>query len=190
VSVCWQAGAVRLGLDGQDSLCEWQWRAAESGAEEGPDTPAHSPTAPGASAGRGSPFGANTSASLRAHFDGRAWHATVVAYAGRWHVFVEDRHDIFTAHGAAGTFNADADDAGLDNGAVLAPMPGKVIALLVEPGSQVERDTPLLILEAMKMEHAVCAPRAGLVQDFRVGVGDSVAMGELLVDFSATPRPA
>jgi 3-methylcrotonyl-CoA carboxylase alpha subunit len=53
---------------------------------------------------------------------------------------------------------------------------------MVEPGAREARDAPLLIVEAMKMEHTVRAPRPGLLQAFRVRVGDQVAMGELLVD--------
>jgi len=64
-------------------------------------------------------------------------------------------------------------------------MPGKVIALLVEPGTQVERATPLLIVEAMKMEHTVRAPAAGLLRSFLVALGDQVAMDEQLMEFEA-----
>jgi 3-methylcrotonyl-CoA carboxylase alpha subunit len=157
--------AIRLWLEGQVSECGSQWLAA----------PGAVPAAPPGSHGR-----------LRAHIDGRSWEATVVAYAGRWHVFVDARHDIFDVRGGAGALAGEGADGEAATGTVLAPMPGKVIALLVEPGSRVERDAPLLIVEAMKMEHTVRAPRPGLLQAFRVGVGDQVTMGELLVDFDDT----
>ena len=63
-----------------------------------------------------------------------------------------------------------------------APMPGRVIALLAAPGP-VEKGAPLLILEAMKMEHTIRAPAAGVLRDFRYAVGDQVAEGAELVDF-------
>lgn len=61
-------------------------------------------------------------------------------------------------------------------------MPGKVIAVLVEPGAKVERGAPLLIMEAMKMEHTIHAPTAGTIGEILYGVGEQVPEGaELLV---------
>ena len=62
-------------------------------------------------------------------------------------------------------------------------MPGKVIAWLAAPPIDVERGAPLLILEAMKMEHTITAPAAGRVKGFRYAVGEQVAEGAELVDF-------
>ena len=62
-------------------------------------------------------------------------------------------------------------------------MPGKVIALLAEPGTTVEKGAPLLVLEAMKMEHTISAPRKGVVKAFRFAPGDQVSDGAELVDF-------
>jgi len=50
----------------------------------------------------------------------------------------------------------------------------------------VVRGTPLLVLEAMKMEHTLQAPADGTVQGYRVKAGDQVADGAVLVDFEAT----
>jgi 3-methylcrotonyl-CoA carboxylase alpha subunit len=72
-----------------------------------------------------------------------------------------------------------------DDSALLAPMPGKVIALFVEAGATVERGQPLLVIEAMKMEHTISAPSAGRVASVRFGVGDQVAEGAQLVEFAA-----
>jgi 3-methylcrotonyl-CoA carboxylase alpha subunit len=74
-------------------------------------------------------------------------------------------------------------DAEVDAGGVLAPMPGKVIALLTEPGAAVDKGTPLLVLEAMKMEHTLTAPHAGTVKSFRFAPGDQVGEGVELIDF-------
>ena len=62
-------------------------------------------------------------------------------------------------------------------------MPGKVIALLAAPGATVDKGAPLLVLEAMKMEHTISAPRAGTVKSFRYAAGDQVAEGVELVEF-------
>ena len=64
-----------------------------------------------------------------------------------------------------------------------APMPGKVVTLIAEPGVVVEKGAPLLVLEAMKMEHTITAPRKGKVVSFHVAAGDQVADGAELVEF-------
>ncbi|WP_199153263.1 acetyl/propionyl/methylcrotonyl-CoA carboxylase subunit alpha [Chromobacterium sp. ASV23] len=66
-----------------------------------------------------------------------------------------------------------------------APMPGRVVALLAEIGKKVAKGSPLLILEAMKMEHTITAPGDGIVQDFYFAAGEQVNDGDELVDFAA-----
>jgi len=63
-----------------------------------------------------------------------------------------------------------------------APMPGKVVKVLVAEGDEVVKGTPLLLLEAMKMEHEIKSPRAGKVARLFHGVGEMVTMGEPLVE--------
>jgi propionyl-CoA carboxylase alpha chain len=65
-------------------------------------------------------------------------------------------------------------------GALVAPMPGTVVRVGIEPGQQVEAGQPLVWLEAMKMEHAVAAPAAGVVADVGVVVGQQVDQGTTL----------
>ena len=68
------------------------------------------------------------------------------------------------------------------SGRILAPMPGKVVAVLTAEGAEVERGQPLLILEAMKMEHSIVAPVDGRVTALRYAAGELVSEGaELLV---------
>ncbi|HYH38894.1 MAG TPA: acetyl/propionyl/methylcrotonyl-CoA carboxylase subunit alpha [Azospirillum sp.] len=76
-------------------------------------------------------------------------------------------------------------DQDVPGGRVAAPMPGKIIALLAEPGSKVEKGQPLLVLEAMKMEHTLKAPSAGTLTAYRCAVGDQVEEGNDLVTFEA-----
>ena len=61
-----------------------------------------------------------------------------------------------------------------------APMPGKVVRVLVAPGDQVEARQPLVVVEAMKMENELAAPRAGTVTEVPVTEGMSVEAGRLL----------
>ena len=73
-------------------------------------------------------------------------------------------------------------------GSLAAPMPGKVIAVLVEPGAKVEKGAPLVILEAMKMEHTIVAPSAGTVKQVRFAVGEQVGEGVDLIAFDPSPE--
>ncbi len=68
-------------------------------------------------------------------------------------------------------------------GRLTAPMPGKVIAFMVEAGAEVEQGTPLVILEAMKMEHTITAPKAGKVIALNFAVGSLVNDGAELIAF-------
>lgn len=66
------------------------------------------------------------------------------------------------------------------SGSLLAPMPGTVVRVAVEQGQQVEAGQPVLVLEAMKMQHTVSAPYAGTVTQIDVKAGAQVAAGEVL----------
>ena len=65
-----------------------------------------------------------------------------------------------------------------------APMNGTVVALLVEPGAQVEKGMPLMVMEAMKMEHTMTAPADGSIETFHFQAGDTVSQGAVLLDFA------
>ncbi len=71
------------------------------------------------------------------------------------------------------------------DGRMTAPMPGKVTQVSVEDGAVVKRGAPLLVLEAMKMEHTIAAPADGKVEKVNFGVGDWVEEGSVLVAFAA-----
>jgi 3-methylcrotonyl-CoA carboxylase alpha subunit len=72
--------------------------------------------------------------------------------------------------------------AGIHAGEIHAPMPGRIVAVLVAPGEIVGERQVLLRLEAMKMEHALLAPLAGEVVKLVVSVGDLVQEGMLLAE--------
>jgi 3-methylcrotonyl-CoA carboxylase alpha subunit len=118
----------------------------------------------------------------------RRVRAAVVLAGERRQVFFEGRTYPIACVSAA-ALAGERDDV---VGGLTAPMPGKVVALLVEPGRAVDKGSPLLVLEAMKMEHTVLAPRAGVVKALRFGVGDQVTEGAELVEFEApaTAAPA
>ena len=63
-------------------------------------------------------------------------------------------------------------------------MPGKIVAVLVGGGQAVKKGDPLLIMEAMKMEHTIHAPAQGTVAELLYAVGDQVAEGVQLLSFT------
>ena len=77
-----------------------------------------------------------------------------------------------------------ADTAG-DADALAAPMPGRIVRIHVSEGDHVAANDPLLVLEAMKMEHVIAAAGAGRVAQLLVAVGDQVARGAPLVTLDA-----
>jgi propionyl-CoA carboxylase alpha chain len=73
-------------------------------------------------------------------------------------------------------------------GSLLAPMPGSVVRVAVTVGDRVEKGQPLLWLEAMKMEHAVNAPSAGIVTELPVAAGEQVDLGGVLAVVERSER--
>ena len=65
---------------------------------------------------------------------------------------------------------------------VLAPMPGTVLQVMVQAGDRVERDQPVLVLESMKMELIISAPREGIIKDLPVAEGSRVEKGMRLLE--------
>ncbi len=83
---------------------------------------------------------------------------------------------VFEPPGAA------ADHEGIDGGdSILAPLPGKIVALAARMGAAVKKGDPLVTLEAMKMEHALKAPRDGVIAEIAAAEGAQVKEGALIV---------
>ncbi len=79
-----------------------------------------------------------------------------------------------------------ASDHHSSEGSLTAPMPGVVTILSAAPGDAIEAGKPLLVMEAMKMEHAVKAPYDGVIKAYKFKPGDQVKDGDLLVEFEET----
>jgi 3-methylcrotonyl-CoA carboxylase alpha subunit len=94
-------------------------------------------------------------------------------------VFINGAHHVIQWHDPL----AHVAEQALAEGGIRALMPGKVVALLVQPGARVLTGEPLLVLEAMKMEHTTCAPADGICEAFKVALGEQVAEGTELVQF-------
>ena len=83
---------------------------------------------------------------------------------------------------------AGASRHGLAAHEVTAPMPGKLLKLLVAEGDSVEHGQPLAVLEAMKMETTLYAESAAIVKKIRAGAGDMVDHGAVIIEFSPAPE--
>jgi 3-methylcrotonyl-CoA carboxylase alpha subunit len=79
----------------------------------------------------------------------------------------------------------DASEDTDDQQSIVAPMNGTVVDLLVSEGDKVEKGKVLIIVEAMKMEHAIKAPYAGVVKECYFATGDLVSGGVALLDIEA-----
>ncbi|ODU96573.1 MAG: 3-methylcrotonyl-CoA carboxylase [Rubrivivax sp. SCN 70-15] len=109
--------------------------------------------------------------------DGRRATLTVYAQGERYAVFAADGSALATEIDPI----AHAGDHAAEGGRLTAPMPGKVVAFLAKAGETVRRGQALAVMEAMKMEHTLSAPRDGVVEELLYAVGDAVAEGgELL----------
>ncbi|MGH8765587.1 MAG: acetyl/propionyl/methylcrotonyl-CoA carboxylase subunit alpha [Burkholderiales bacterium] len=93
-----------------------------------------------------------------------------------WHLFRDGRHRVLELKS---TQSAPEPDATL--GSLAAPMPGKVLQVLVQVGATVAKGTPLVILEAMKMEHTIAAPHDGKVAEIHFKAGEQVNEGAELL---------
>jgi 3-methylcrotonyl-CoA carboxylase alpha subunit len=111
--------------------------------------------------------------------DGAAVRGTVVRAGDMFHVFTGGAHYPLNYNDPL----AHAGEAEAEGGRLTAPMPGKIVAVLVEKGKTVEKGAPLLIMEAMKMEHTIAAPANGTVEDLLYAVGDQVTEGAQLLAF-------
>jgi len=123
------------------------------------------------------------SAILSLLIEGHSYETHVSKDRGKYHVslvgsafdvLLEDELSSRVSSAVAG---ADADAAQ----AVIAPMPGLVVAVKVEPGDKVEAGQAVAIVEAMKMQNELAAPSAGIVSEVHVKNGDAVASGQTLL---------
>jgi acetyl/propionyl-CoA carboxylase alpha subunit len=106
----------------------------------------------------------------------------VAGYGDQCFVDAHDGHVTFTVlprHPDPG--------AGATAGSLVAPMPGNVLRVLVGPGDTVTAGQPLVVVEAMKMEHQVLAPADGTVASVHVTMGEQVDTGQVLLQMEDTP---
>ena len=120
-------------------------------------------------------------ATLSVRLGEQSMHGAVRRDGDLFHVFTNGEHHSFAYNDPM----AHAGEAEAAGGRLTAPMPGKVVAVLVEAGQSVKKGDPLVIMEAMKMEHTIAAPSDGLVEEVLYALGDQVADGAPLLAFKA-----
>jgi 3-methylcrotonyl-CoA carboxylase alpha subunit len=124
---------------------------------------------------------ARDGAELSIRLGDTSMHGAVHRDGDAFHVFTGGRHFTLVYNDPM----AHAGEAEAVGGRLTAPMPGKVVAVLASKGQQVKKGDPLVIMEAMKMEHTIAAPSDGLVEEILYEVGDQVADGAPLLAFAA-----
>ncbi len=82
---------------------------------------------------------------------------------------------------AAVSVKAAASTTFLDDGTVIAPIPGSILDIMVEVGEKVENGQALFKMEAMKMENEIRARLSGTVTEIKISVGDTVNQGEVMM---------
>ena len=114
--------------------------------------------------------------------DGTRQPVTIFARGENLTVFRGGRRRAFARH------DPGAVSGGLEMaGGLTAPMPGRIVSVLVEPGESVREGQAVLVLEAMKMEHTLTAPADGTVEEVRFAPGDLVDEATELVVLAAPP---
>ena len=100
-----------------------------------------------------------------------------------------DVASIFTAYGAIQMIVNDqlahAGEVHEEGGRLTAPMPGKVVSFAIQKGDKVSKGQALAVMDAMKMEHTICSPADGVVEELLYLPGDQVAEGAELLKLSA-----
>ena len=123
---------------------------------------------------------------LTARLEDATVEGSVVRLGSRIEVFMPGRHHVLEMHDPLRQELAVESRAG----DLEAPMPGKIIAIFVAAGDGVEKDAPLLILEAMKMEHTIRAPARGRIARVLCRLGEQVGEGAELIEFEISGKEA
>jgi 3-methylcrotonyl-CoA carboxylase alpha subunit len=124
---------------------------------------------------------ARDSTSLQVECNGEVTRLSIFEEAPALHLFASGRHVVVHL--------VSTDDSlqvvgSAEQGSLLTPLPGTVVAVHVAAGQHVARGAPLITVEAMKMEHTLTAPYEGVVSRIAFGVADRVQAGAVLVELA------
>ena len=113
---------------------------------------------------------------LKVEVSGTSHLAHVTKVGDDWWIHMDGRIHVVRMH-EPGSSEAESAQGGMS-----APMPGTILEILVKQGQRVREGQDLVVMEAMKMEHRIQAPRAGEITRLHYSVGDRVDMGATLVE--------
>ncbi|MGN6312770.1 MAG: acetyl/propionyl/methylcrotonyl-CoA carboxylase subunit alpha [Rhodanobacteraceae bacterium] len=119
---------------------------------------------------------------LSGHFDAEAKRTRIAVGEHRVRVHLDEGARETFVRAPAFAFEAGSHEGG---DRVIAPMPGRVVLVKAKPGDEVDKDQELLVMEAMKMELTLRAPRAGRLESVHVAPGDFVEADAVLVRFGS-----
>jgi len=158
-------------IDGDGAACDielhrddGQWRYGHGSDELAFDWTGESPTA-----GR---------CRVRIRLAGSDHSGDVLLQGERITVYRNGEAHLLRLHDAVAHAQDESSDPG---GSLTAPMPGKIISVAVKAGDAVKSGDVLLVMEAMKMEHTIFAPRDGVVEELYFQPGDQVSDGAQLI---------
>jgi 3-methylcrotonyl-CoA carboxylase alpha subunit len=123
---------------------------------------------------------------LAVTLNGARSRATVLAHGAALAIFIGGASWVFEEIDPL----APPEAADIGGGRLTAPMPGRVVELLVAPGATVQKGQPMMVIEAMKMEHTIAAPRDGVVAAVNFAAGDLVEEGAEVIALKETDAGA
>lgn len=112
--------------------------------------------------------------------NGRSYEVKVVAGPEGYYVDIDGRRSVVDVQDPRSISRGGRGGIGEGRQTICAPMPGKVVRVLVKEGDSVEAGAGLIVVEAMKMQNELKAPKAGIVMQLKVEAGATVAIGEML----------
>ncbi|MCB1638289.1 MAG: 3-methylcrotonyl-CoA carboxylase, partial [Thiothrix sp.] len=121
--------------------------------------------------------------ALRVRLGDQVFVATVLQHASGFTVWYQGRQWQLALSDAL----QPAEEQAMSDGHLSAPMPGVIVAIEVRVGEPVRVGQRLMVMEAMKMEHAITAPMAGVVSAIHFAIGDSVRDGDELLCLEEIP---
>lgn len=112
---------------------------------------------------------------LKANYDEKSFEIKV--NGGTYELKVQDKFDLLLESMGMSNMNA------AKVSELKAPMPGLVLDIKVNVGTEIAKGDPLLVLEAMKMENIIKSPTDGVVKDIKVETSKAVEKNEILIEF-------
>lgn len=117
--------------------------------------------------------------TLIATINQETWCVTTIKDHEQIYIFSQGQRFILSLYN---TKSSEHEKSSTENG-FISPMPGTIVEVLVKPGQEVAEGERLIVLEAMKMEHAITAPTAGIVKSIHYKAGDLISEGVKLLEF-------